>query len=124
LILSNISYSSLGSCRFFAQSPPPCWRSWGEENPNFSEFALERSACSCLLVLASPPDSGESEDIRNYLRRWRRMSEFCGGIVKRYDESLTMHESMARSEIIYIVGIPKRLRRTKFGADMINFRIM
>jgi len=25
--------------------------SWGEENPNFLEYALERSACSCLLVL-------------------------------------------------------------------------
>jgi hypothetical protein len=37
------------------------------------------------LRLPHLQDCGESEDIRNYLRRWRRLSEFCGGFVKRYE---------------------------------------
>ena len=42
--------------------------------------------CGCLCCLTSKIGLGE-EDIRNYLRRWLRVSDLCSGIMKRYEEN-------------------------------------
>ena len=57
---------------------------------------MKESSCNGVLALCRgrlrPPhlqDRTGEENIRNYLRRWLRVSDLCREIVKRYEGNLT-----------------------------------